>query len=370
MRIVFWQNALSFHQSAHIRALAAMRGCEVTWVVQETVRPTRAALGWPVPDPGRAQVVVSPGPEAVRELAHDRPDQSAHVFSGLRGPRTVECGLAACLPTAATLGVLAERQDGRGWRGLARLLRARRDWAYLRERIGFVLAIGYGAEKWYARCGCRPERIYPYGYFMETPAPLPAVQTEPNAPARIVFIGALRHAKGVDVLLDALAQLQVWDWELGIVGAGPASASLRDHAAAQGLGHRIRIHGVLPHSQAMAVLAGSDLLVLPSRGKDGWGAVVSEALMRGVPVVCTDECGASVLLREPWRGDVVPAGSVLALREALERWLAKGRRAKQERQRVVDWSQCISGGSAATYLLGVILHARREGPRPGAPWLA
>ncbi len=369
MRIVFWQNMMAFHQSAHIRALADMCGLEVTWVVQETLSPERAALGWPVPDPGRARMVPNPSPEAICELAAQRPEDSVHIFSGLHGYSTVERGLAACLPTRAVIGLLAERQDGRGYRGLARLVRARRDWRALRDRVGLVLAIGHGAPEWYALCGCRTDRIYPYGYFMETPGAAPRRPCTAGSATRIAYVGGLRSGKGVDLLLQALAGIPRQTWALEVVGDGPAAADLASLIARLHLAERTRFHGSLDHGSAMALLSVQDLLVLPSRQKDGWGAVVSEALMRGVPAVCTNQCGASVLLTEPWRGDVVKAGSLSALRGALEAWIDLGPRTPKERQRIIDWSQCITGESAANYLLAAIRHALGQAPRPVAPWL-
>lgn len=370
MRIVFWQNMMAFHQSAHIRALAATPGCEVTWVVQETVLPERAALGWPVPDPDPAQVVVDPDYAAVDALVSDRPERSVHIFSGLRGYRTIERGLTACLAATPTLGFLVERQDGAGWKGLARLLRARRNWGQLRERISFVLAIGAGASEWYARCGVPSERIYPYGYFMETPEVSLAARRAATTTVGVVYVGALRYGKGVDILLAALAQLRHASWTLDVVGDGPEAPALRRLAAAKGVAQRVRFHGTLPHGRAMAIVAESHLLVLPSRRKDGWGAVVSEALMRGVPAICTDECGAGALLGHPWRGDVVSAGSVPALEAALQRRIEQGPPSPVERQRIVDWSRCITGESAAKYLLAAVRHALSQGaPRPVAPWL-
>lgn len=369
MRIVFWQNMMSFHQSAHIRALAATLGCEVTWVVQEAVLPERAALWWPVPDAGPAQVVVDPDYATVDELVSDRPERSVHIFSGLRGYRTIELGLAACLAATPTLGFLVERQDGAGWKGLARLLRARLDWRALRERISFVLAIGAGASEWYVHCGVPSERIYPYGYFMEAPDVALAPRRAVGPALGVVYVGALRHAKGVDILLAALAHLRYASWTLDVVGDGPEAPALRRLAAAKGLSQRVRFHGTLPHGRAMATLAESDLLVLPSRHKDGWGAVVSEALMRGVPAVCTDQCGAGALLGDPQRGEIVSAGSVPALEAALQRRIQQGPPSLVERRRVVDWSQCITGESGAKYLLTAVRHALGQGPRPVAPWL-
>lgn len=53
------------------------------------------------------------------------------------------------------------------------------------------------------------------------------------------------------------------------------------------------------------VMSEYDVLVLPSR-YDGWGVVVNEALMAGVPVICSDQVGASAVV-EKWQ-----CGSIFA----------------------------------------------------------
>ena len=79
------------------------------------------------------------------------------------------------------------------------------------------------------------------------------------------------------------------------------------------------------NAEAVAEIARHDLFLLPSRF-DGWGAVVNEALMCGVPVVCSDNCGAAELLGESWRGEVFRTGSAAGLKDILQRWIALGRR--------------------------------------------
>ncbi|MFX9050260.1 glycosyltransferase, partial [Acinetobacter baumannii] len=62
-----------------------------------------------------------------------------------------------------------------------------------------------------------------------------------------------------------------------------------------------------PYSQAMALLAQSDVVVVPSR-HDGWGAVVNEAIGYGIPVVCTDRCGSLDMVTRPRLGTVCSVG--------------------------------------------------------------
>jgi len=51
-----------------------------------------------------------------------------------------------------------------------------------------------------------------------------------------------------------------------------------------------------------------DLLVLPSL-HDGWGVVVNEALIQGVPALVSDACGAKTLIEVSGAGSIFEAGS-------------------------------------------------------------
>lgn len=57
---------------------------------------------------------------------------------------------------------------------------------------------------------------------------------------------------------------------------------------------------------ARACMARADVLVLPS-WHDGWGAVVSEALMAGTPAIASDACGSAGVVRASGVGGGVPA---------------------------------------------------------------
>jgi glycosyltransferase involved in cell wall biosynthesis len=123
----------------------------------------------------------------------------------------------------------------------------------------------------------------------------------------------------------------------------------------------------MPNGQVLEAISRHDLFVLPSRF-DGWGAVVNEALMCGVPVVCSEACGAADLVAAPWRGESFAAGSVAALREVLERRIEAGPTSSETRDRIRDWSCCISGKAVSHYLLAVVDAAAGRAPRPRPAW--
>ncbi len=101
----------------------------------------------------------------------------------------------------------------------------------------------------------------------------------------LVFVGELRWLKGVDVLIDALAELASERRIVSatIVGDGPERDHFHRRAAALGLSHSVRFTGPLPPRDAFAK---GKILVLPSRA-ESLPYVVLEAAAAGVPIIAT-----------------------------------------------------------------------------------
>jgi len=156
---------------------------------------------------------------------------------------------------------------------------------------------------------------------------------------RVVFVGRLAEQKGVDTLLEAAARLP--DAAVGIVGDGPLRDALERQAAALGLGERVTFTGFRPHEDVPAVLAGADVLVVPSRYEE-LGTVLLEGMQAGVPIVASDVGGIGEALGSA--GLLVPPGEPDALAAAVDAVLrdpalaARLRAAGRERAGRFDWS--------------------------------
>lgn len=361
-QIIFWQNTLSIHQSALIRNLAA--SARVTLVAEEDVYGERARMGWFRPDFGQADVLVAPDRDRILELS--RYSGAAHIFAGIGAYPLVNTAMAECAQSGALMAMQSEAADWRGPLVIPRLLRGRRYARQYGGRLSLQLAIGHLAREWFHRIGLPDERTVPFAYFTEAPQNQPAPPDHEEA--RFIAIAQLVALKGLDILLRALGRTP-GRWSLTIVGDGPERPRLQRSAAARGLSDKVRFTGSVPNEDAMRMLEQSDALILPSRC-DGWGAVVNEALMRGVPVVCSSFCGASDLIVSPELGAVYPWYSARALAEELIRRAAGGPVGLQQRQRIRNWARCISGQSASEYLLGLLEAVRTSGKAPEAPWLA
>ena len=147
----------------------------------------------------------------------------------------------------------------------------------------------------------------------------------------LLAVGSLVPRKGYDVLIAALAELTDTPWRLTIVGAddrAPATtAALQEQIAIAGLSERIRLAGALAQPELDAAYAGTDLFVMPSLF-EGYGMVLTEALARGLPILCTTG-GAAAETAPDEAALKVPPGDVAPLRAGLARLLDD----RQERQR-------------------------------------
>ena len=135
-----------------------------------------------------------------------------------------------------------------------------------------------------------------------------------------------------------------------------------------GLASRVSFLGTLHNEQARSILSASDVLVLPSRN-ESWGVVVNEALLSGVPVICSDRCGARVLLTRPELGDVIDIDSLEQFRGVLSRRIQGGKRTPEMTALIKGWSSCIEREAIAQYVVNIIAWAYFGASRPAPPWL-
>lgn len=118
---------------------------------------------------------------------------------------------------------------------------------------------------------------------------------------RVLFVGGVTLRKGIPYLLDAFRRVES-PATLRLVGQ-PHPALI---ARLGGLPPRVEIGGVRNGAALDREYAAADVFVLPSV-EDGFGLVVLEAMLAGLPVIVSDHAGASEAVRDGIDGFVVPA---------------------------------------------------------------
>ncbi|MGE5442470.1 MAG: glycosyltransferase family 4 protein, partial [Bacteroidota bacterium] len=134
---------------------------------------------------------------------------------------------------------------------------------------------------------------------------------------RILFLGNLMERKGVTDLLEALARqpLSGMNWRATFAGGG-AIEFYRRKADSLGLLPRVDFPGWVDQRGAGALLAASDVLVLPSYD-EGLPLVILEALTAGVPVVCSPVGAIPEVLEDGKSAVFVQPGDSQGLTDAL-----------------------------------------------------
>jgi glycosyltransferase involved in cell wall biosynthesis len=138
-----------------------------------------------------------------------------------------------------------------------------------------------------------------------------------------LFAGKLVAFKRPLDLIEAVARLRASGEavEVLIAGAGALEPELRSRAGM--LDVPLHVLGFCNQTEMPAAYAASDVLVLPSDGRETWGLVVNEALACGRPVVVSEAIGCAPDLAAHLGEQIVfPTGDISALADRLRVSLA------------------------------------------------
>lgn len=161
-------------------------------------------------------------------------------------------------------------------------------------------------------------------------------QRPANAPFRVLYVGYMRRAKGIDTLIEAFDQVldQIPAAELVVVGP----RDIVDHGMTEFLEQRLgqlagrgtvrRVGHLQFGPELFQQYADADVLALPSRS-EGTPRVLVEARAFGCPVIGTRVGGIPTSITDGVDGLLVPPNDTLALRDAILR-VARDRQLREQ----------------------------------------
>lgn len=200
-------------------------------------------------------------------------------------------------------------------------------WAYAKGEAFIVLSQGFG-QLLAERYGVPTERI------QVVPAAVDLKRFHPHRhraslraalgwPAGVPVVFAVRRLvrrMGLDLLLEAFAQLPLPEARLELAGEGPLLAELQAKAQALGVAERVAFVGRVDDEGLVARYQAADVVVMPTLALEGFGLPTAEALACGTPVLAT-AVGANVEVLAPWPEALVRPNDPAALATALTTWL-------------------------------------------------
>ncbi len=201
---------------------------------------------------------------------------------------------------------------------------------FLQDTAG-VVGIGKAAADDYARLsGGKPTTNIPYSPNLERLAQPPQRLIKHVAALKsrlgtenglvVLYAGSLIPRKAPDTLLRAFALIakDVPKAVLAFAGEGPLRDSLEREAQELNVANQVHFLGFLKGDSLRVAYMAADIFALPTRGHEGWGVVVQEAMAAGLPVVVSDRVGAaSDLVVHEESGMVFSADSEIDLAKCL-----------------------------------------------------
>ncbi|MHB1858974.1 MAG: glycosyltransferase family 4 protein [Solirubrobacteraceae bacterium] len=234
------------------------------------------------------------------------------------GPATLRC-LAWARPRRRAVVVLTE-VTREGARSLARPQRIVH--RALARRVDGFIAVSSAARDRVIALGVAPDSVsVSLQAVAETALLAAAAARRPvqEQPPRLLSVARLVADKQLGTLIEAFgdACLAPSHASLQIVGGGPLEGELR--ALAQRRGLPVDFGGAVSAAELPARYAHASAFVLPSR-YEPFGVSLREAVLAGLPVICSSAVGAAAdLARDGENAIVLAPGDRAALAEALAR---------------------------------------------------
>lgn len=221
----------------------------------------------------------------------------------------------------------AERLLKRGlkWRFVPPKIKRTNDWflRYAKKRFYCLCASAYTSYD-LSLFGFPLSKCFKWGYF-------PAYSAMPdnshcNSRMELLWVGRLIDWKRPSMAIEAANYLLENDipFRLRIVGDGQLLGRLRNEIERRGLRDYVDLYGERTHQEVYRLMQQSDVLLMTSNRKEGWGAVINEAMSCGCVVVASSIAGAApYLIKDGENGLLFATDDVSGMCHAV-RYLAYG----------------------------------------------
>jgi len=233
-------------------------------------------------------------PGYVTELIRERPDAVISAEMGFRTLVALTYGWCFGKPAWVWWGGTShtERNVGKLRKLLRRLVACwAKHWiSYGQTSTDYLLTLGIPRERILQIGNCVDESWY------NTNA-APALNIWPKPV--LLYVGQLIARKGIPGFLRAAARLQREGLKFSIVlvGDGREGDEMRRLGEELGL-ENTRFYPAQPPTEMPAFYRGADVLIFPTM-EDVWGLVANEAVLSGLPVLCSRYAGCAPELFDP-----------------------------------------------------------------------
>lgn len=323
MILTFVSNYINHHQIPVSGELYRLLGDGYTFIQTEPVEEERLRMGWQ-DESGKLPYLklFYEEPERCRELILD---SDVVVFGGTDEESYIQPRLTA--------GKLVLRYSERiyksgQWKAVSpRGLKKKYEdhTRYRKAPVYLLCAGGYVASDFHL-VRAYPEKMLKWGYFPETKRlgeqeKEALLQKHKEGSVSLMWAGRFidwKHPE-LPILLAEYLKEKGYAFHLSMVGGGDMEEELRRMVQEKGLAGEVTFHGYLQPAKVREMMEQTEVYLFTSDYKEGWGAVLNEAMNSGCAVLASHAIGAvPFLLRHEENGLVFESGNLKDMEEKAE----------------------------------------------------
>lgn len=325
MKILFISNYYTHHQQPLCEALDELTEHNFTFVSTEPFPEERRRLGWNMQEN-------VPFVKEYGDFIRQDTDGILHADLVILGSAPISL-VQQRLKARKLVFFYAERVYKSGYQMLKWLPRLYRFWMrYGRHRSMYLLAAsGYTAAD-YAIHGTFLGKTYQWGYFPAAKEYELSALMAHKDPKKILWCGRFLDWKHPETAITIARRLKAegYPFQLEIIGTGEMEETLKHQTFAEGLSDCVSFLGAVSSDRVRSHMETAGIYLFTSDFREGWGAVLNEAMNSGCAVVASHAIGSvPFMLKHSENGLIYQNGDLEGLYRYVKALLDDPQRQKQ-----------------------------------------
>lgn len=296
MDITFVSNYINHHQLPFCKAMLEQNIGTFTFIQTEPMETERVNMGWQV------DVTEYPFVKCFYENPEDAKELIMNSDFALFGGTDEEAYIRPRLKAGKPVIRISERIYKEGqWKFISPrgLIKKYQDHIRYRNKQVYLLCAGGYVASDFHLIHAYPDKMYAWGYFPETieyRADELQDRKEKNV-TEILWAGRMidwKHPEAAIHMVTALAAKDAGEpsFHLTMVGGGELRENLEKMVTEAGIEAYVDFAGFMEPSSVREKMLSADIFLFTSDFKEGWGAVLNEAMNSGCAVVASSGIGA------------------------------------------------------------------------------
>lgn len=329
--LTFVSNYINHHQIPVSNELFRLLGKNYAFIQTEPVEEERLRMGWR-DESGKLPYL---------KLFYEEPEVCGRlimesdivVFGGTDEESYIQPRLKAGMPVLR----YSERIYKSGqWKAVSPrgLMKKYHDHTRYRKAPVYLLCAGAYVASDFHIIRAYPGKMLKWGYFPETKHYDLEKLLDKHQEKTVSFLWAGRfidwkHPE-LPILLAAYLNEKKYDFHLSMVGGGEMEEELRGLVSEKQLNDKVTFVGYLKPEEVRGMMEQAGIYLLTSDYKEGWGAVLNEAMNSGCAVLASHAAGAApFLLKHEENGLVFESGNLYDMEQKAEELVRDAKKRKR-----------------------------------------